>query len=208
MALLAAASCHCVSKDKARALLEDAVRWTLAQELPEGASSRFPSWISPGRTPESSRLGWCYGDLGIAWALLGAARWARQPAWEEQARRIALSAAAIAPAQARVSDAGICHGAAGIGHLLNRFFQSTGDPRFADSARAWLEAALRLRRPGEGIDGYLHFMHEPGKASRWLAEPGILTGAAGIGLTLLAASGACEPRWDRFLLGPLPELTS
>jgi lantibiotic biosynthesis protein len=36
----------------------------------------------------------------------------------------------------------------------------------------------------------------------WTGDPGFLTGAAGIGLALLAAVSPVEPEWDRLLLCP------
>ena len=38
----------------------------------------------------------------------------------------------------------------------------------------------------------------------WRDEPGFLTGAAGIGLALLAALFPVEPAWDRVLLASIP----
>jgi hypothetical protein len=35
---------------------------------------------------------------------------------------------------------------------------------------------------------------------RWDADPGLLTGAAGIALALDAATSNREPEWDRFML--------
>jgi hypothetical protein len=40
--------------------------------------------------------------------------------------------------------------------------------------------------------------------SRWSDETGFLTGAAGIGLALLAALTPVEPEWDRVLLLSFP----
>jgi hypothetical protein len=37
-----------------------------------------------------------------------------------------------------------------------------------------------------------------------VADPGFLTGAAGIGLALLAATSPVEPAWDRVLLASVP----
>jgi hypothetical protein len=37
-----------------------------------------------------------------------------------------------------------------------------------------------------------------------VADPGILTGAAGVALALLAAATPIEPSWDRMLLVSIP----
>jgi hypothetical protein len=101
-------------------------------------------------------------------------------------------------------DAGLCHGAAGLGHLFNRLFQATGEPVLAEAARFWLEQALALRRPGRGFGGYEARIRGGDGAPTWVAEPGLLTGAAGIALALLAATAPVEPAWDRFLLVAVP----
>jgi hypothetical protein len=40
----------------------------------------------------------------------------------------------------------------------------------------------------------------------WRAEPGLLTGTAGVGLALLAATTPIEPAWDRALLVAIPPI--
>jgi lantibiotic modifying enzyme len=181
-------------------LLDGAVAWLRAQKLSDGAGSCFPYSVYPNVEPEPARLAWCYGDLGIAAALLVAARCTGEAAWEREAITIACAAAACPLHQTGIADAGLCHGAAGVGHLLNRLYQATGEPQLGKAARFWFERTLDFRRPGQGIGGFLRLM--PGKNGlyHWTDDPGILTGAAGIGLALLAATTSVEPAWDRMLL--------
>lgn len=186
--------------------LEEAVKWVTAQELSASAESRFPYWLARGKELEPARLAWCYGDPGVAVALLLAARAARRADWEETALRLARFAAERPPESAKLVDAGLCHGAAGLGHLFNRLFQATKDPLLADAARDWFGRTLAMRRPGEGLAGYLAYDGTPGDVG-WRPEKGFLTGAAGIGLALLGAISTVEPEWDRALLtavSPLP----
>jgi len=68
----------------------------------------------------------------------------------------------------------------------------------AQAARRWIDETLALRR-GEGIGGFLSWAPNEEKEIGWREEPGFLTGAAGIGLALLAAATAVEPEWDRVL---------
>jgi hypothetical protein len=151
-----------------------------------------------------SRLAWCYGDLGLAVALLGAARCVGEADWERAALAVARRAVCRASEQSGVVDAGLCHGAAGVGHLFNRLFQATGEECFAEASRFWLERTLAMRQPGRGIAGYLSWSPGEDGALTWLAEPGLLTGAAGIALALLAAATPIEPAWDRMLLASVP----
>jgi lantibiotic biosynthesis protein len=44
------------------------------------------------------------------------------------------------------------------------------------------------------------FVSDPRPTGERVAEPGLLTGTAGVGLALLAAISPVEPRWDRAML--------
>jgi lantibiotic biosynthesis protein len=186
----------------ARPLLDGAVSWLLAQERPPDSVSRFPNFVVEGIETGPSRLAWCYGDLGIAVALVSAARGVGNAAWEQEAVRIALDAAGRNPDYTMVNDPGLCHGAAGVGHLFHRLYRATGEERLAEAARFWLRRTLELRQPGEGIAGFLAWDPEPGGGGHWEAERGFLTGAAGVGLALLAALAPLDPAWDRLLAAP------
>lgn len=200
IALLAGACAAGVAHTTAMRLLEGAVEWLLSQRLPATSPSRFPSWVGPGLTALPARSAWCYGDPGIACTLLLAARALGEPAWEREALALAHHAAARPPQSAGVRDAGLCHGAAGLGHLFNRLYQATDETRFAQAARFWLARALELRRPGHGIAGFASREVAGDGLDSWVADPGILTGAAGIALALLAGISSIEPAWDRMLL--------
>jgi hypothetical protein len=202
VALLGNACAAGVGVATARPLLDEVVRWLLAQQAPDGAG--FGHWIEPeGPRPAPCRLAWCYGDPGVAASLLLAARCVREPAWEREALAMALRAAARPADQAGVQDAGLCHGAAGLGHLFNRLYQATGEPRLAEAARFWFRRTFELRHPDRGIAGFAAF--SPEREEPWLDEPGLLTGAAGIALALLAAATPIEPAWDRMLLVSIPQ---
>jgi lantibiotic modifying enzyme len=200
VALLGWAWAAGVAVAQARPLLQGTVRWLLAQQMPEG----FPSGIDKERPDKPARLAWCYGDPGIAASLLWAARLVDEPAWEQEARAIARRAAQRPPEESGVVDAGLCHGAAGLGHLFNRLFQATGDQCLAEAARFWFERTLQMRRPCRGVGGYEAWQLDDDGQVTWIADPGLLTGAAGIALSLLAATTTVEPAWDRLLLVSVP----
>lgn len=206
VALLAAASASGVAT--ARPLLERAVDWLLAQRQPRRVGSTFAYMIPFGNAPrrwQSSRVAWCYGDLGAATAMYWASLVADEPRWAEIALDIATGAAERPIHQTGVLDAGLCHGAAGNAHLFNRLYQASGSPVFLKAAIAWLERVMSYYSRGTGIGGFREHLSptEPDHA-KWRHAPGILTGAAGIGLTLLASLSAFEPEWDRMLLVSLP----
>jgi lantibiotic modifying enzyme len=200
IAVLGLACAAGVARPKARPLLEGAVNWLIVQQKPHG----FPHWVQPEVTDGPARLAWCYGDPGVAAALLWTARCVAEPAWEREALAIARRAARRPPDQAGVRDAGLCHGAAGLGHLFNRMFQATGEQQFCQAARYWFEQTLAMRRPGQGIGGYQAWQLGDAGEPIWVTDSGLLTGSTGIALALLAATTPVEPVWDRMLLTAIP----
>jgi len=197
--VLARAIAAGVAVDKARPLLDGAVKWVLAQRTHD-EESLFPYCVGEGVAPRLARAAWCYGDPGIAAALLVTARAVGEPAWEEEARATALASARRSIDSAGVHDAGLCHGAAGLGHVFNRLYQAMREPLLLDAARTWFARALELRRPGQGIAGFRTWGPGSDGEMTWLVDPTFLTGVAGIGLALLGATTDIEPVWDRLLL--------
>jgi lantibiotic biosynthesis protein len=202
LALLARFIHQGIEAGRARALLDGGLRY-LRAAVPPGDGARFPSHLVEDREPlRPTRLAWCYGDLGVAVALLWSARATREPAIEAEALDLALRTTARRDVEKEVFDAGVCHGAAGIAHLYNRLFQATHDERFAEAARFWIEAALGMRTPGSGFGGFA----TPATRGSLSAtpDPRLLTGAAGIALVLIGAASDLEPVWDRVLLCDVP----
>lgn len=197
--ILAEAVAAGVAVDRAKPLLEGAMAWTLAQKLPEGSLSVFPYHRAVNGESQPTRLAWCYGDLGVAASLLAAARVVGNKEWEAEAIALAKAAAARTAEGSRVTDAGICHGSAGVGHLFNRLYQETGEPELLDAARFWFDWTNEFKKPGEGLAGFLALTPDGSGNLTWEPDPGFLTGVAGIGLTLLAAISPQEPAWDRTL---------
>jgi lantibiotic biosynthesis protein len=171
-----------LARQTVRPLLDGAVAWLLAHMVDTAAGPTVPSFVADGVDPQPARSAWCYGDPGVAAALLLAARDVGEPAWATTATGLAVRAAARPPDQTGVVDAGLCHGSAGLAHLFNRMYQMTAEPSLADAARFWAERTLEL-----------------GARSAWNG-PGLLEGAAGVALAMAAASTTAEPAWDQMLL--------
>jgi lantibiotic modifying enzyme len=192
-----------ISEHESRELLEGSVRWLLARRVSED-SDEFPASIVIRQDDLPSKpVSWCYGNPGIAAALLVAARAVGEESWEHEARDMALKCAGKRDPESRVLEACLCHGSAGNGHLFNRLYQATGEPRLRDAAVFWFAHALELRRPGTGLAGFVSKEYLEGKLF-WQGQPGFLNGISGIGLALLAATTDVTPSWDRLLLADLP----
>lgn len=195
VAFLGLAADSGIYPEKVRPMLDGAVQWLLANRLPKGSPTNYGAWILAHEDiPEPSRSAWCYGDPGVACALLIAGRATANNEWLETSRQIAHAAATRPLVETGVTDFGLCHGSAGLGHIMNRFYHATCDSEFADAARYWYRHLLDNRR-ADGIAGFPSFT-----TGIWETSPAMLTAAAGVGLSLLAATSNQPPDWDRCML--------
>ena len=101
-----------LAQETIRPLLDGAVRWLLAHMVDTASGPTVPYFVADGAEPGAARSAWCYGDPGVATALLLAARDADEPAWAAAATGLAVRAASRPPDQTGVVDAGLCHGSA------------------------------------------------------------------------------------------------
>ena len=180
------------------------MRWLLAQSLSTEAGPTFPVWVAPAFQPSPARCAWCYGDPGIAAALLLAARGVGDAGWEQTAVALACRAAERPASETGVVNANFCHGAAGLAHLYNRMYQATGEPKLGRAALSWLERTLdfyRLAR--DNGDSWVQGSNDRAKQEPWTGID-VVDGAAGVALVLLAATTAIEPAWDRMFLVSAP----
>ena len=204
-----------VAVERSRVLLEQAVEWLLAQKRPDWAGNCFAAWMAVD-VEQEARLAWCYGDPGVALALYSAAGALRRRDWRDEAIAIIMRAAARPEQTAGVVDAGLCHGAVGLAHVFNRFFQATGARALRDAAQRWLHVGVNMRREGRGIAGFETYSPAPSDegamphptagrdASSWRPDSSLLSGAVGIGLSLMAAISDDVPTWDRVMLMDVP----
>jgi len=185
-----------------KTLCGEAMRWLHGRQLPPDPRGRYPGWLKRGETGTPTRTAWCYGDPGIAIAMWSASLRTELPT--EPAIALARECIARAPELCGVLDTGLCHGASGLAHIFNRWFQVSGDPVFRDAACTWFRRTLDLRRP-EGVAGFPALAPKTGGAElEWIASPDILVGATGVALAMLAALEPVEPKWDRLLQCDMP----
>jgi len=182
-------------------LLADGVRWLRSTRCPDpGTGSHFPIAVDASGAPThriSSRLGWCYGDLGVAVALLDAGVALADSTLVADA--VALLHHTLAHRTAddgQVLDAALCHGSMGIAQIYRRAYHITAEPELLVGADRWIDHGLSLARFTDGPAGFKYCM-----ADGYVPSHSLLQGVAGIGLALLAAIGpSSESAWDRSLL--------
>jgi len=165
-------------------LLRGAVQWIRKQQRPQPVVSTYPYWLGPDSEVQSPRLAWCYGDLGIASTLYAAARRLNDP--ELSAFAISLSKHCLKRQIEPSTEAGLCHGAAGIAHLFNHLWQATSITSYRDVAIDFYQktlSILALRGP-ELISTRNSF----------------LDGGIGVALALISATDPIHPWWDQRLM--------
>ncbi|MFI1487246.1 lanthionine synthetase C family protein [Streptomyces sp. NPDC020747] len=204
LALLALAARNGTLVEGHHAALRMILAWLDRWQEKTGHGPAWPYWVTrshlrTGRLAPSTprRPSWCYGTVGLARAQQLAAL-----ALGDTRRQIdaenALVAALTDPEQLKaITDNGLCHGFAGLAHVAAR----TADDAYLSTAsqvRAAIPALLTAVHPAD---------NDPELAVGGLIQeqesgPGLLDGAAGIALALLAPSTAVPPQtaWDACLL--------
>jgi lantibiotic modifying enzyme len=193
IAFLAASLDANLHTEQTSRLLDSAFSWILARRQPSAAGSHLPYWFRGTDCSTPSRSAWCYGDLGVSASLFFAARSARNETWEHVALEIARDTARRPCERAEVVDAGLCHGAMGLAHILHRLYCYTGDPLFVEASLRWVTTALDLWPGNSAPEG-----------SRSRFGRGFLDGAAGLALGLASALSDRDPHWDALLLLSTP----
>jgi lantibiotic biosynthesis protein len=197
LAVLAMAYRENVVVSRQRAAMERLAYWLAAQRRTERWGDSWPAAVGVNASDPVARapVGWCYGNPGVARALWLTGKALDDPAFCEMAvnalrssyRRPASRHGAVPPT--------FCHGTAGLLQITMRFAQETGLPDFGDAANSLLERLL-MRFSDEAPFGYRDHDPELGLVDR----AGLLDGAAGVALVLLAAVSNQDPDWDRVFL--------
>lgn len=183
-------------------LLEQSINWLLStrNKPEEGITALYPVLVNEERqavTGKQSRIGWCYGDLGIATTLMNAGTWLQNDTYKEEANRIfTYTLQHRNNKNGSIHDACVCHGSAGIAQIYRRAYLSTNDPLYLLGAEEWLQQTLQMRTWKDGLAGYKFYNHE-----HYQNNYGLLEGITGVGLTLISALDPDTiPAWDRCLL--------
>lgn len=186
---------------KLESMISDTVNYILAQEIDvQKYGSFFPSLaLESSSETKSSRLAWCYGDLGISMTLYQAGQTQNRQDWIDKAVNVLLYAAEKRRdlIQNSVIDACLCHGTSSIAHVFYRMWWNTRLPEFKQAADYWIEQTLKMAHFDDGLSGYKTWH---GLDNKFNNEYNLLEGITGIGLVLLSYYYEIEPTWDQCLL--------
>lgn len=124
------------------------------------------AWEAVKEETYHSRLGWCYGDINIAFAKIKAGKVFGRQDWLEEGLELARHVATrLDPADAQIStNAFFCHGASGLVYMFGLLHQATGEDSFLTARRYYADyyqelwqlpryTELKLHRPASFLDG-------------------------------------------------------
>ncbi|HTD28826.1 MAG TPA: lanthionine synthetase C family protein, partial [Xanthomonadaceae bacterium] len=186
--------------DRAMQLLDRTMTWLLLQRQPQGASD-FP-WVAEAHGT-SSRMAWCYGDPGVAVAMVAAAQAANRSDWLHAGMQTALKCARRTVQSSGIQDTGLCHGSAGLALIFQRLSAATGSPQLAEAADFWMTYTIEQLRPANEHAGVTCFHLDEGNSEPYYrTNCTLLNGSAGVGLALLSQVYDVAMDWD------VPMLTS
>ena len=157
------------------------------------AKSDAPGGPAGGGRP--SRTAWCYGSPGVARSLWLAGKALDRPGYGALAVE-AMLAVLNKPVRNRgIPSPTYCHGVAGLLSVVLRFAVETGHPLFRRGANELIAQLVDAYEPGSVL-GYRSIEAD----GRRVDNPGLLDGAPGVVLALMAATSEAEPAWDRVFL--------
>jgi hypothetical protein len=169
------------------ALLDDSLRWLKEQQDTSLPHSRFASFT--GMRGQSSRLAWCYGDLGVAAVVAAAAQACRGATLDQWWRALARDRIEQPAASWKLAEDTMCHGRAGVLHVLRRLLARGLQSQRAEALAGELETALAQSAAAAGTFGNV----------------GLINGWSGV-LLALAESGrrgrAARRPWHLCMLTP------
>jgi hypothetical protein len=200
LALMALALRSGVKVEGLQQAIERVAVWLDQHRVDDGWGMNWPTAVpltpvGTSSSAEPSRSAWCYGSPGVARALWLAGEALDNPDYRQLAVE-AMKAVYRRPVWERHIDSPtFCHGVAGLLQITLRFAHDTRLPLFTEAAETLSEQLLSLHDP-DSLLGYCSL--EPG--GQRVDQPGLLDGAPGVVLVLLAAATDVDPTWDRLFL--------
>jgi lantibiotic biosynthesis protein len=126
-------------------------------------------------------LGWCYGDLIIAYSIYIAGEALRDFGVTQKAEIIASDTCKkLSQANYIINDACFCHGSSGLAYLYKKLYNLSGNIEFKRAYLFCINKTIELCNFENGIGGYKKF-----SGKEYENNIGILDGAAGPAIVLM-----------------------
>lgn len=192
-------SCHNIENEKCKKILYGAVNFIKSQEIDVkkyGSFFPYQSISCSSKLQSGSRLAWCYGDLGVAYALWLAGGVLSDQALTDQALKILLySTKRLTINETHIIDSCICHGSSGVVLIFRHLYLKTGILDFYRAMNYWIEQTLGFATFPNGLSGFMTY-----SINKYCCDYSLLTGISGVGLVLLSYLENDDQPWDEFFL--------
>ncbi|KAA2239409.1 hypothetical protein F0L74_24720 [Chitinophaga agrisoli] len=183
-----------VCRQEALLIADAIIRFLMNNRNTDMSYSHFPYVVHTDKKDESSRLAWCYGDLGIGIILLQAAALLDRSDVHEFAVTLLLhSAGRRSPEATGVKDGGLCHGTAGIAYMFQKAHSYVRMPAFSEAAGYWMQQTVDYAITGE--DGTITYTMFKGEGNEYTPNRSLLEGSVGVGLAMQSYQSG-EFDWD------------
>jgi lantibiotic modifying enzyme len=183
--------------------------WLLAHRLDDEWGINWPTAVgilppgrpegriaSPNMSPSGpSHTAWCYGSPGIARSLYFAGLALQKTNYCELATQAIETVLRRPSAARRIESPTFCHGVAGLLEIVLRFARDIPSTMLQSEAITLAGQIFRHYEP-DSLLGFRSMELE----NRRVDQPGLLDGAPGVALVLLAAATNVDPNWDRIFL--------
>jgi lantibiotic biosynthesis protein len=178
---------HDIGTSLSRSLFESGMEYFLSFASTTEQST-FPNRLDGRKRVYGSKIGYCYGDLGLACGFSAIANNLDRSDFRQMAmnlgRRVANN---VFEKGNLVYDIGLCHGAAGNAYMLLKLFRELNDDILLQASLKQYRQLLTLKHKENGIVGFTSIAYETasGKFSR-KSNHGFIEGVAGMGISIVS----------------------
>ena len=165
-------------------------------------STFFPAIIMKNQVRQTSRIAFCYGDLGIAAGLTTIATTLKNKYLLNEANKVAVNTARLALLlESYPNDIGLCHGAAGNGFLFSRLYKVHREEILKEAAIHQFRRLIDLKKEGSGIAGFTSIDYDSKKETFYNKDDkGFINGTSGVGLSIISfLTNEKIQYWDNLL---------
>ncbi|MDJ1503291.1 lanthionine synthetase LanC family protein [Xanthocytophaga agilis] len=180
-------------------MIRGAVNWLLSKKQQNGLSSFSNANISE----QTSRLGWCYGDLGVAYSLFVAAQVLKDNEIYYSALEIALHSCKRNITDSQIQyiegfyDIGICHGLAGVCLFYRLFYEFTHERTFSSKYFYYLRLLYSSLKTIKTLqEGTLQNLD----LKKIIDDTSLLYGKSGACLVAFQDQSFLSPKWHNLML--------
>ncbi|RZK43394.1 MAG: hypothetical protein EOO90_03805 [Pedobacter sp.] len=166
------------------------------------ARSYFPNTIpateykSGSNRFQTSRMAWCYGDMGVFYCLFSLA----DILPELQLKKIAFDGFMTIANKKDIEitvliDPGFCHGTVGVAYIFFKMWLKTGETKLKIAAEYWLWETIKLKSNNE-----YQFLTGSFKDRKFQHRSNLLEGSCGVAMVYLSILNPHLTSWDECLL--------